>query len=221
MRRRRRLFCIALFCLLAFIAVALCRHIIARKAVETVFAQTTGFPIEIGSVQISPWHSRFAADGIRLFNPPAFGEPLFADIPQLYVEYRFESFLHGPPHLTRADLYIRQLVIVKDAHGHSNIGQLRGMGTSKDAAPAPFQIDTLNLRIGTITTKNYRASQRDERTRELNMALTFYNVSEKTDINRLIYLAVLKRIWFGCADPAIGVSEPMLVRQVATETPQN
>lgn len=215
MRRRTRLLIIALFCLLALIAVALCRHIIARKAVETVFAQTTGFPVEIGSVQISSWHSRFAASDIRLFNPPAFREPLFAEIPHLYVEYQFGSFLRGPPHLTRADLHIRQLVIVTDSHGHSNIRQLRGLGADEDTPPPPFQIDTLNLRIGSVITKEYRTSQRRERTRDLNMSITFRNVTEQTDINRLIRYAVLKRIWFGRVDRPIEASEPMLAKQVA------
>jgi hypothetical protein len=190
------------FCLLALIGVAFCRQIIARKIVETVFAQTTGFPIEIGSVQVSLWHSRFAANDIGLFNPPAFGERLFADIPSFYIEYQFRSFLRGrgPPHLARADLHIRQLVIVTDPDGHSNIEQLRG-------APSPFQIDTLNLRIGSITTKDHRASRRKGQTRELNMAVTFRNVTEKTDINRLIRSAVLKRMWFGRASPSIEVSQ--------------
>ena len=200
MRRRRRLLILASFCLLALRGVALCRQLIARKVVETVFAQTTGFPIEIGSVQISLWHNRFAANDIGLFNPPAFGEPLFADIPQLYVEYQLGSLLRGrgPPHLARADLYIRQLVIVTDADGHSNIQQLRG-------EPSPFQIDTLNLRIGSITTKDHRDSQK-ERTRDLNMAVTFRNVTEQTDINRLIRSAVLRRIWFGRAYSVIEAS---------------
>lgn len=192
MRRRRRLLIVASFCLLALSGIALCRQIIARKVVETVFAQTTGFPIEIGSIQVSLWHSRFAANDIGLFNPPEFGERLFADIPQLYVEYQLGSLLRGrgPPHLARADLYIRQLVIVTDADGHSNIQQLRG-------EPSPFQIDTLNLRIGSIMTKDYSASQGKERTRDLNMAVTFRNVTEQTDINRLIRVAMLRRIWFG------------------------
>jgi hypothetical protein len=217
MRRRKRLLSIALLCLLALTGIALCRQIIAQKAVESVFAQTTGFPIEIRSVQINPWHSRFAADGIQLFNPPEFAERLFADMPRLYVEYKFRSFLRGPPHLTRADLHIRQLVIVKDTNGHSNIRQLRGLGASKDAAPQPFHIDTLNLRIGSVTTKDYSGSRLDEQTRELNMAVTFRDVTEKTDINRRIFFAVLKRIWFGQADPAIEASEPMLISQATND----
>jgi len=201
MRRRRRLLIVASFCLLALIGVALCRQIIARKLVETVFAQTTGFPIEIGSVQVSLWHNRFAADDIRLFNPSAFDERLFADIPHLYIEYQFGSLLRGrgPPHLTRADLHIRQLAVVTDSEGHSNIQQLRG-------APSPFQIDTLNLRMGSITTKDHRTSQKKVRTRDLNMAVTFRHVTEQTDINRLIRSAVLKRIWFGHAYSVIEAS---------------
>ena len=189
---------VASFCLLALSSLGLYRQLIARKVVETVFAQTTGFPIEIGSVQVSLWHSRFAANDIGLFNPPAFRERLFADIPQLYVEYRFGSLLRGrgPPHLARADLYIRQLVIVTDADGHSNIQQLRG-------EPSPFLIDTLNLRIGSITTKDHGASPGKERTRDLNLAVTFRNVTERTDINRLVRAAVLRKIWFGRADPLI------------------
>jgi hypothetical protein len=192
-RRRRRLLIAASFCVLTLSGIALCRQIIARKVVETVFAQTTGFPIEIGHVKVSLWESCFAAYDIRLLNPPAFGERLFAEIPRFYVEYQFGSLLRGrgPPHLARADLNIRQLVIVTDAEGHSNIQQLRGK-------PSPFQIDTLNLRIGSITTKDQRASQK-EQTRDLSMTVTFRNVTERTDVNRLIRSAVLRRFWFGRA----------------------
>src|SRR5688572_2481940 len=105
MRRRKRLLTIAMLGLAALTGIALCRQIIAQKTVETVIEQTTGFPIRIESLQISPWHSRFAAGGIQLFNPPEFPERLFADVPRVYVDYRFGSLLRGHPQLARADLY--------------------------------------------------------------------------------------------------------------------
>lgn len=157
-----------------------------------MFAQATGFPIEVGHVKVSLWGSRFGAYDIRLLNPPNFGEPLFADIPRLYVEYQFASFLRGrgPPRIERADLYIRQLVIVTDARGQSNIEQLRG-------EPSPFLIDTLNLRLGSITAKDHGNSPARERRRHLNMALKVRNVTERTDISRAIRSAVIRRFWFG------------------------
>ena len=201
MRRRKRLLRIAVLGFVALMGIALCRQIIAQKAVETVFKQTTGFPIQIQSLQISPWHSRFAADGIQLFNPPEFSERLFADIPRLYVDYEFGSLFCARAQITRADLHIREVVIVKNTNGHSNIEQLRGLSmreTEGRSVPRPFQIDTLNLEIGRVVTKEYNKDGLcKESTRVLDMTVSFRNVTERTDINRRIFYAVLRRVWFG------------------------
>jgi hypothetical protein len=213
MRKRKRLLMCGLACLLALTLLALCRQIIAQKAVEAVFSQVTSFPMRLRSVQISPWHSRFAADGIQLFNPPEFTERLFADIPRVHVDYTFCSLLRDPLQLTRVDLHIRELVIVKDTNGHSNFEQLRGLvWNRRDRTARPFRIDTLNLEIGSITTKDYSDGGCKERTRKLNMAVTFRDVTEKTDINRRIFYAVLKRVWFGTGR-AIPIAEPASGKQ--------
>jgi len=217
MRRRKRLLKIAVLGLVVFTGIALCRQIIAQKAVETVIKQTTGFPIRIQSVQVSPWHSRFAAEGIQLFNPPGFPEQLFADVPRVYVDYKFGSLLRGHPQLARADLYIRELVIVRNTNGHSNLEQLRGLGMLEfegRSVPRPFQIDTLNLQIGRVVTRDYSEGIYKESTRVLDVTVTFRNVTEKTDINRRIYYAVLRRVWFGGTSvPTIGVGEAAFARK--------
>jgi hypothetical protein len=212
MRRRKRLLSIALLGLVALAGITLGRQFIAQKTVETVFRQTTGFPIRIESLQISPWHSRFAAGGVQLFNPPEFSERLFADVPRVYVDYKFGSLLRGHPQLARADLYVRELVIVRNTNGHSNLEQLRGLGMlefERRSVPRPFQIETLNLQIGRIVTKEYnRDGSWKESTRVLDMRVTFRDVTEKTDINRRIFYAVLRRVWFGGTGvPAIGSGE--------------
>ena len=212
MRKRKGLLKIAVLGLAALTGIALCRQIIAQKAVETVIEQTTGFPIRIESLQISPWHSRFAADGIQLFNPPEFSERLFADVPRVYVDYEFGSLFCARAQITRADLQIREVVIVKNTNGHSNIEQLRGLGMYEAegrSVARPFQIDTLNLQIGRVVTKDYnRDGSCKEHTRVLDMTVTFRNVTEKTDINRRIFYAVLRRVWFGGTSvPSIGAGE--------------
>ena len=217
MRKRKWLLKVAVLGLVVLTGIALCRQIIAQKAVETVIEQTTGFPIRIESLQISPWHSRFAAGGIQLFNPPEFSERLFADVPRVYVDYKFGSLLRGHPQLARADLYIRELVVVRNTNGHSNLEQLRGLGMLEfegRSVPRPFQIDTLNLQIGRVVTKEYnRDGSCRESTRVLDMTVTFRNVTEKTDINRRIFYAVLKRIWFGRSGPTIEGSESVFARK--------
>ena len=211
MRRRKRLLTVAVLGLVVVTGIALCRQIIAQKTVETVFKQTTGFPIRIESLQLSPWHSRCAAGGIQLFNPPEFAERLFADVPRLYVDYEFGSLFCARAQITRADLHIREIVIVKNTNGHSNIEQLRGLGmreTEGRSVPRPFQIDTLNLRIGRVVTKEYnKDGSCKESTRVMDMTVSFRNVTEKTDINRRIFYAVLRRVWFGQSGPTIEPGE--------------
>ena len=66
------------------------------------------------------------------------------------------------------------------------------------SVPRPFQIDTLNLQIGKVITKEYSEDGACKvSTRNLDMTITFRNVTEKTDINRRIFYAVLRRVWFG------------------------
>lgn len=196
MRRRRRILLCASLCLLLLAGVALCRHILAQKAVETIFTQITGFPIRVGSVQIAPWESRFAADDIELFNPPEFDERLFADIPRFDVDYTAWSFLGDRHRFTRADLHIRELLIVKNIHGQSNMERLRGWRARRRPEPQiRFQIDALNLRLGRVVFKDYSSGRPEERSRDLDMTVTFRNVTETTDINRRIFWAVVKRMW--------------------------
>jgi len=217
MRKRKRLLKIAVFSLVAFTGIVLGRQILAQKAIETVFEQTTGFPIQIESLQISPWHSRFAAGGIQLFNPPEFSERLFADVPRLYVDYEFGSLFCARARITRADLHIREVVIVKNTNGHSNLEQLRGLSmreTEGRSVPRPFQIDALNLQIGRVVTKEYnKDGSCKEGTRVLDMTVTFRNVTEKTDINRRVFYAVLRRIWFGGTSVPAGAGESAFARK--------
>jgi hypothetical protein len=217
MRKRKWLLTIAVLGLAVLTGVALCRQIIAQKAVETAIRQTTGFPIRIESLHIDPWRSRFEANGIQLFNPPEFTERLFADVPRVYVDYEFGSLFCARAQITRADLHIREVVIVKNSNGHSNIEQLRGLGMYEAegrSVARPFQIDTLNLQIGRVVTKEYnKDGSCKESTRVLDMTVTFRNVTEKTDINRRIFYAVLKRIWFGGTGTSIGTGESAFARK--------
>jgi len=171
------------------------RHIIAHKAVEMGVYKVTGFPLHIGSLRLSPLHSRLEAARVKLLNPPEFVDRVFVDVQRLYVDYEFGSLLRRQPHLTRLDLQIQKMVIVKNADGRSNIQQLSGVASREEDAPStPFRIDTLHLEIGVITIKDYSGREPKERSLTLNINETFYNITESTDINRLVLLTVMKNV---------------------------
>ena len=195
--KRKRLFLFAAACLLVFASVLFGRHVIARKAVETGFTQVTGFPLEIHSVQISPFLSRFEANGVRLLNPPGFPPSAFAEIPRVYIDYEVGSLWRHERHITWMDLHIEELVIVKNLHGDYNYQHLPGLGSTNGAAGSRrFQIDALHLQIDAVTIRDCSGPKPRERTLKLRVNKTFFHVDQDTNINRLVLLAVLKEVRF-------------------------
>lgn len=194
-RRRIVLLWSAGISLVAMAVIYSTRHIIAHKAVETGFYKVTGFPLQIGSLRLSPWHSRLEASHVKLLNPPEFVDRVFVDMRRLYVDYEFGSLLRRQPHLSQLDLQINKMVIVKNPDGRSNIQQLSGTGSiEEDPALTSFRIDVLHLEIGTIAIKDYSGHAPKERSLTLNINETFYNITESTDINRLVLLTVMKNV---------------------------
>src|SRR6266850_1811383 len=76
-----------------------CRNLIARKSVEIGATKITGFPLEIGSVDVGLFSSKVDVRDLKLMNPPEFQDRMFVDMPQLYVDYRLGSMLSGAPHI--------------------------------------------------------------------------------------------------------------------------
>jgi hypothetical protein len=194
---RKRLFLFAAACLLLFAIVLFGRHVIARKAIESGFAEVTGFPLQIHSVHISPFLSRFEANGVRLFNPPGYPPTVFAEIPRVYVDYEFGSLFRRKRHITWMNLHIEQLVIIKNPDGRYNYEQLRGISSTNDpAASGGFHIDALHVQLDSITIRDCSGPKPRERTRKLRVNETLFDVDQDTEVNRLILLAVLRKVRF-------------------------
>jgi hypothetical protein len=194
---RKRLLLCAAACLLLFGLVLLGRHVIARKAVEAGFAHVTGFPLEIHSVQISPFLSRFEANGVRLRNPRGFPPSVFAEIPRVYIDYQVGSLWRREKRITWMELYIEELVIIKNRDGRYNYQELPGLGSTNDpAASSRFQIETLHLEMDYVTIRDCSGPQPNERTLKLRLNETFFDVDQDTNINRLVLRSVLRKVRF-------------------------
>ena len=93
------------------------RNFIARESVEFGAKKMTGFPLEIGSVNVGVFSSQVDVRDLKLMNPPEFQEKMFVDMPELYINYRLHSMLSGAPHINDMLINIKQLVIVKNGQG--------------------------------------------------------------------------------------------------------
>jgi hypothetical protein len=206
-----------IFAALVLLVVVLffARNFIARESVEYGAKKLTGFPLEIGSVNVGVFSSKVDVHDLKLMNPPEYQEKMFVDMPELYVDYRLRSMLSGAPHINDMLINIKQLVIVKTAKGESNAMKLKGVvsgGSPKSSAK--YQVDQLRVQIGTVTIKDYSHARPSERTLTLNLHRTYNNISDSTDITRLVLLTIAGSIPL----PDIGIKPEDLKKNLSDAT---
>jgi len=185
--------CVPVFLVVLFLSL----NLVARKSVEIGVTKVTGFPLEIGSLDFHLFTSKIDARKIKLKNPSAYGDhndPVFADLPELYIDYQLPSIINGKNHINNMRVELKEIVVVKKPGGGSNVAQLKkalfsGKGGTK------YQIDLLNVRCaGQVVIKDYSRDKPSERRIPLNVSAEYKNISDSTDITRLVLLTVMSQV---------------------------
>jgi hypothetical protein len=155
-------------------ALYLGRNYIARQSVEAGVTKMTGFPLNIGSLDLDLFQNRIAVRDLSLLNPSEFKEPVFVEMPELTVDYDAGSMLSGIPHLTSLVLDLKRVVIVRTKTGDSNAMKLKG-ALGGGGGKVQYKIDALRLKIGTVELKDYKLGNPMEKTIPINLDETFKN----------------------------------------------
>jgi hypothetical protein len=197
---------VVVFLVILFLAL----NFVARKSVEMGVKKVTGFPLEIGSLDFRLFASKIDVHNIKLKNPPEYNDPLFADLPELYIDYRLPSILTGKNHINDMLVTVKEIVIVKKSGGDSNVAKLKqvlfsGKGSTK------YQIDLLRVKCaGEVVIKDYSRAKPSERRIPVNVAAEYKNISDSTDITRLVLLTVMSQIHL----PDIGIKPDELKKSL-------
>lgn len=175
------------------------RNYIARQSVEAGVTKMTGFPLNVGSLNLDLFQNRIAIRDLSLLNPSEFKEPVFVEMPELTVDYDTGSMFSGTPHLPSLVVDLKRIVIVRTKTGDSNAMKLKGAlgGSGK----SHYKIDSLRLKIGTVELYDYKMGDPMKKSIALNLDETYKNFTDATDINRLVLLMVLKKAGL----PSIGI----------------
>lgn len=199
---------------LLVVVLFLARNIIARKAVEIGAKKITGFPLEIGSIDLGLFSSKVEVHDVKLMNPSGFQEKMFVDMPQLYVDYRLGSMLSGAPHINDMLINIKQLVVVRNEKGDSNAMKLKGVVSSGGSSSTKYRVDKLRIHVGTVTLKDHSRAGLGDRNYPLNIDATYINITDSTDITRLVLLTVMSRVNL----PDIGIKTEDLKKSLGNVT---
>jgi uncharacterized protein involved in outer membrane biogenesis len=169
----KRLFKWILRLVLLLMAVAavlvLFRNPIARALIERQIRAETGMETVIGRVSIGLKSPTLRLLHVRLLNTPEFGGQLFADLPDLYVEYDLLALAFGRIRGERVMFRLDELRLLRDAQGVTNLQRLgqrlreRGLAERLERLGLSYGgIDTLSFSLGRIKYVDLREPPRSE-----------------------------------------------------------
>ena len=185
------------------VVLVLGRNIIVRKAAEVGTLKMTGFPLQIGAVDLALLGGRLQVDKLKLTNPPEFKDPRFVDLPLFKVDYSTFSMLRGAPHIKELDVNVNEVVIVKNEKGQTNATVIQEKlsppathqagGEKKPATEkkTPYRVDLVRVHIGTVIIRDFSKATPTERKMTLNRDVTFKDVTESTSISALVMSTIL------------------------------
>jgi hypothetical protein len=186
----------------------LARNLIARIGIEVGTKKTTGFPLEIGTVNVGLFNGQLDVERLKLMNPPEFQDRLFVDLPSLHVKYQLGSMFTGVPHINTMVIKIDQIVLVKNTNGISNLQQLKGVVSPSESGKAsggggqkpeatksrPYRVDDLRIHVGTVIIKDLTKVKPSERKLTLNIDARYKDITDSTDITRLVLMTIAGQV---------------------------
>ncbi|MEI8063174.1 MAG: hypothetical protein WCH84_03825 [Verrucomicrobiota bacterium] len=177
----------------------LCRNFIARKVVEIAANKMTGFPLEIGSVDIGLFSGTLEVRDFQLMNPSEFHGGTFVKLPLVRVDYDTMSFLRRAPHIKELTVNVAEVDLVKNEKGESNATVLQnraesisgskqtGSGAPKDEKKMSYRVDLVKIHVGTVIKRSFSSDGKPNETKlSLNVDATYKDVNESTSISKLI-----------------------------------
>ena len=202
--------------LVVFAAILLlARNFIARRSIEYGAKKITGFPLTIGSIDLGLFSSKVDVHDLKMMNPSEFSEKTFVDMPQLYIDYRLGSMMSGAPHVNEMRINIKQLIVVKNDKGETNAQKLKSV-VSSGKSSSKYYVDSLHIHVGTVIIKDFSRPKPTERNVTLNIDATYKNISDSTDITRLVLLTVMSQVHL----PDIGINTEDLKKNLGDVTNQ-
>ena len=179
------------------VAAVLLKDTVARGIAEQRIRRETGFDAKIGKLQFSLFDPVVRLENFVLYNPAEFGGSPIFDIPDLTIEYSPAS---APPRLKLLRINVRELHIVENAAGRTNLVDLLNKVAPEALSPRGGTgrgrtftgIDMLNLSVGKVRYTNLRAPKRNQ---EIQLGMqneVVQNIRSEQDLTAILFKILLR-----------------------------
>jgi len=169
-------------------AFSLLKNGIASLALSGGVKAMTGLGVQVRGMDVGILKTLIGIRELKVSNPRGFPDRVMADIPELYVDYDLGAFLKGKVHLEEVRLYLKELIVVKNAKGELNLDALKPVqarkeeGKSqeekKEAKMPEMQIDLLKLKIGKVIYKDYTQNPPAVTAFDVNIDEQYENIND-------------------------------------------
>ncbi len=171
---------------------------IAKASLERGIEAMTGLKLEARKVNAGILNTLVSIEGLSLFNPDGYEDPLMLNAPEIYVDYNLLDIIKGNIHLEEVRLHIEELAVIRGQDGELNVSSIKAIMVQKNepqaekkAAAAPdIQIDELALKVDKVVFKDYSLMGVPiVRRFNVNLDKTFTGITNR---NQLMSLVIAK-----------------------------
>ena len=211
----KKIMTVLVIILVLLAAVYIARNVLIKALLVKVVKSTTGLTLSIDHFDVGIVTSYIDVKNMKLYNPPEFEDQLMIDLPELLFDFRFGALLKKKIHIEEMRINLKEFIVVKNSDGAVNLDSLKMVEKKKEETAeketpkeklseekktGSLQIDTFDLKIGTVLYKDYSKGKKPEvKTYPLNINERFENI---TDVS-VLWSVILTKALMKTAIPAL------------------
>jgi uncharacterized protein involved in outer membrane biogenesis len=198
MGNKKRKWSIWLFVLAVLVGAFLMKDVLIKASVELAVRKLTGLSLKIDGLKLGLTTTLIDIKGMRLHNPAGFEEEVMVDIPVIYVDYDLPAILKGKVHLSDLRLYLKEITIVTNKDGRTNLEYLKTIQQQKqtkesksrptEAKKQEVKIDNLSLKVDRVVYRDHTKGEKPV-VREFNIGLD-QSYKDINDLNALVGIII-------------------------------
>lgn len=183
--------------LAALVVFSFVRDLALKSVVTAVASRVIGAPVRMDGFSLGLMRQSVRITGLRVYNPPGFPREAFVDIPIVSVDMDSSALFQGKLHLERVEFTLKELVLVKNKEGKSNLDSLKvagkqEKGDKKPAREMALQIDLLKLQMGRVVQKDFRVKPPSVEAHEIGISKTYKDITSPQQLAALILMEPMK-----------------------------
>lgn len=202
---------ILLVLIVILVAAAVGKDFILKSVITVAASKITGAKVTMRGFALRVLKQSVTITEFKMYNPAGFPQGVMIDLPKVHVALDVPALLKGQLHIPKAELALKEVVIVKNKDGALNVQSLavsqqkEGPAKKKEqpvpekrpSKAMPLRIDELSLDIGKIVQKDYSGSDEPViKVTEVNFKKVYRDIGSAQELVLLILSESLRQSAF-------------------------